>query len=79
MDRDAYRFKPPKPNYLPHNVDIDEPVVENYDVPMGRADDRENAIFYNKMNTTLSGQRATPSRITPTRRWRSTISARRIP
>ncbi|KAK0618342.1 histone deacetylase-like protein [Bombardia bombarda] len=49
MDLDAYRFKPPKPNYLPKDVEVDEPVVEEYNIPMGRADDRENAIFYNKM------------------------------
>ncbi|KAK3694978.1 histone deacetylase-like protein [Podospora appendiculata] len=48
MNIDAYRFKPPKPNYLPHNVEVDE-VVAEYNVPMAPADDRENAVFYNKM------------------------------
>ena len=46
---DAYRYKPPKPNYLPHGVDTDEPIVETYNMGMDKASDRENAIFFNKM------------------------------
>ncbi|KAK3905853.1 histone deacetylase [Staphylotrichum tortipilum] len=49
MDAAAYQYRPPKPNYLPHNVEVDDSVVEEYSLPLGRADDRENAIFYNKM------------------------------
>jgi histone deacetylase HOS2 len=49
MNIDAYRYKPPKPNYLPHDVEVDEPVVEELLVPLDRANERENAIFYNKM------------------------------
>ncbi|KAK0731704.1 histone deacetylase-like protein [Lasiosphaeris hirsuta] len=44
-----YRYKPPKPNYLPHNVEIDEPIVEDYNIPVERANEHENAIFFNKM------------------------------
>ncbi|KAK3337049.1 histone deacetylase-like protein [Cercophora scortea] len=51
MNIDAYRYKPPKPNYLPHNVEVDE-VVPDYIIPMANADDRENAVFYNKMKRT---------------------------
>jgi len=49
MDIDWYKYRPPKPNYLPHDVDIDEPVVEEYSIPMGKASDRENAMLYSKM------------------------------
>ncbi|KAK5663270.1 hypothetical protein OQA88_3697 [Cercophora sp. LCS_1] len=48
MDIDSYRYRPPKPNYLPHDVDVDEPVVDEL-VYHDLASDRENAIFYNKM------------------------------
>ena len=48
MDIDAYRYRPPKPNYLPHNVDVDEPIVETL-VPLKPSSERENAIFFNKM------------------------------
>lgn len=49
MDIDAYRYRPPKTNYLPHNTETDDPLVEEYDIPLGKADDRENAIFFSKM------------------------------
>lgn len=48
MDIDAFRYRTPKPNYLPHNVDVDEPVVEEYN-PLGQASDLENATYYNKI------------------------------
>ncbi|KAK4186463.1 histone deacetylase phd1 [Podospora australis] len=50
MDVAAYRWKPPKTNYLPHNVDADDPIIDELEnIPLTRADDRENAIFFNKM------------------------------
>jgi histone deacetylase HOS2 len=49
MDAAAYQYRPPKPNYLPHDIEVDEPIVEEYTLPLGKADDRENAIFFNKM------------------------------
>ncbi|KAL2154813.1 hypothetical protein VTH82DRAFT_3489 [Thermothelomyces myriococcoides] len=49
MDVSAYQYRPPKPNYLPHNIEADDPIVEEYNVPLGKASDRENAIFFNKM------------------------------
>lgn len=52
MDIDSYRYKPPKPNYLPHNVDVDEPLVEDYNQPLGRANDIDNATYFNKMKRT---------------------------
>ena len=47
MDESAYKWRPPKPNYLPHNVDADQPVVEDY-IQLGHASDLENATYYNK-------------------------------
>ncbi|KAK4220124.1 histone deacetylase phd1 [Rhypophila decipiens] len=52
MNPDAYRYRPPKPNYLPHDIEVDEPIVEEYSntsIPMDPATDRENAIFFSKM------------------------------
>jgi histone deacetylase HOS2 len=49
---DTYRYRLPKPNYLPHKLDIDEPVVEEYTTPLGQANDLENAKFYNKCKRT---------------------------
>jgi histone deacetylase HOS2 len=43
-----YAWRPPKPNYLPHNVDADEPIVQEASVSLGKASDMENAIYYNK-------------------------------
>lgn len=51
MDPDAYRFRVPKPNYLPHNlgVDHDLPIVEEFDPrPLGVPTEMENAKYYNK-------------------------------
>jgi histone deacetylase HOS2 len=49
MDIDTYQWRPPKPNYLPHNIDVDEPVVDQYDVPLGRASDNQNATFFHRI------------------------------
>ncbi|RYP24765.1 hypothetical protein DL765_000311 [Monosporascus sp. GIB2] len=43
-----YRFRLPKPNYLPHNVDADEPVAKIYK-PLDRPTDIENAAYLNKI------------------------------
>lgn len=49
MDIDSYRWRPPKPNYLPHNVDLD-PFVENFDdIQLGRPEAYENAQFFSKI------------------------------
>ncbi|KAK3192825.1 histone deacetylase [Lecanicillium sp. MT-2017a] len=50
MDMDSYRFKVPKPNYLPHKQDVDreESVVEEYGSPLGHSSEMDNAKFYNK-------------------------------
>ncbi|KAI0136651.1 histone deacetylase [Xylariales sp. AK1849] len=42
-----YKFRLPKPNYLPHDIDVDEPVIQEYQ-PLGRPSDIENAVFENK-------------------------------
>ncbi len=49
MDIEAFRYKTPKANYLPHNIDADEPVVEEYNTSLGHADPLENAIYFNKI------------------------------
>ena len=49
MNIDAYRYKPPKPNYLPNDADIDEPIVEDLLVPLDRASEHEDLAYYNKM------------------------------
>lgn len=49
MDIEAYRYKPPKPNYLPHNVEMDPPLVEEYNIPLDRPNDAENATYFNKI------------------------------
>ncbi len=51
-DSNPYRWKPPKPNYLPHDIEVDEPIVEEHLIELDRASERENAIFYNKMKRT---------------------------
>ena len=47
---DSYRFRVPKPNYLPHkpDVDHDEPIVQDFNTPLGQATELENAKFYNR-------------------------------
>ncbi|KAK1752421.1 histone deacetylase [Echria macrotheca] len=49
MDIDAYRYRPPKPNYLPHNVEVDEPIVEELPIAVTPATELENAAFFHKM------------------------------
>ncbi|EGS18768.1 histone deacetylase-like protein [Thermochaetoides thermophila DSM 1495] len=49
MDASAYRYRPPKPNYLPHDIDVDDPIVEEYSIPLQKASDHENAMYFNKM------------------------------
>ncbi|KAK7923957.1 hypothetical protein PG985_006011 [Apiospora marii] len=44
-----YRFRVPKPNYLPHNVDADEPIVETLNKPLDRPGDFENAHYFSKV------------------------------
>ncbi|TFB05837.1 Histone deacetylase phd1 [Trichoderma ghanense] len=45
---DTYRYRVPKPNYLPHKLDIDpdRDIVEEYTQPLGIASDADNAKFY---------------------------------
>ncbi|KAI6779119.1 Histone deacetylase-like protein [Emericellopsis cladophorae] len=45
---DTYRFRVPKPNYLPHKrLDASEKddIVEEYNIPLGKASELENAKF----------------------------------
>ncbi|EXF83179.1 histone deacetylase [Colletotrichum fioriniae PJ7] len=46
MDTDAYRFRVPKPNYLPHRTDKDD-IVEEYE-PLGQASELDNAKYFAK-------------------------------
>ncbi|KFA61663.1 hypothetical protein S40285_07837 [Stachybotrys chlorohalonatus IBT 40285] len=50
MDIDAYRYRVPKPNYLPHNIEVDrdDAIVAEYNTPLGLASEMDNAKFYNK-------------------------------
>ncbi|KAK8125338.1 Histone deacetylase phd1 [Apiospora kogelbergensis] len=43
-----YRFRVPKPNYLPHNVDADEP-DDVFNKPLDRPGDFENAHYFSKV------------------------------
>ncbi|KAK5987692.1 Histone deacetylase phd1 [Cladobotryum mycophilum] len=47
---DPYRYRVPKPNYLPHKLDLDPDgdIVEEYNTPLGLASEMDNARFYNK-------------------------------
>ncbi|OTB07583.1 hypothetical protein M426DRAFT_317891 [Hypoxylon sp. CI-4A] len=44
-----YSLRLPKPNYLPHKVATDEPVIKKFDKPLDRPSDLENAAFLNKI------------------------------
>ncbi|KAI1298924.1 histone deacetylase phd1 [Xylaria venustula] len=44
-----YSLRLPKPNYLPHNIDYDQPVVEKFLKPLDRPSDMENAAYLNKI------------------------------
>ncbi|KAI1504363.1 histone deacetylase phd1 [Biscogniauxia marginata] len=50
-----YRWRLPKPNYLPHNLDADEHIVDVYEdavpkfQPLDRPSDMENAAYLNKI------------------------------
>ncbi|KAK8056038.1 hypothetical protein PG993_001265 [Apiospora rasikravindrae] len=44
-----YRFRVPKPNYLPHNVDADEPIVETLNRPLDRPSEFENSHYFSKV------------------------------
>ncbi|KAI1334738.1 histone deacetylase phd1 [Xylariaceae sp. FL0016] len=44
-----YSLRLPKPNYLPHNVDADEPIVKKFCKPLDRPSDLENAAYLNKI------------------------------
>ncbi|KAK7417499.1 histone deacetylase [Neonectria magnoliae] len=50
MNIDSYRYRVPKPNYLPHKLDMDpdDSIVEEYNTPLGLASEMDNAKFYNK-------------------------------
>jgi histone deacetylase HOS2 len=48
IDTDQYRYRPPKPNYLPHKAGPDEGVVKEY-IPLEPPTDEANAVFYAKM------------------------------
>lgn len=48
MDINPYRFRVPKPNYLPHKQDVDrDDIIEDY-IPLGQASELDNAKYYNK-------------------------------
>ncbi|EPE04058.1 histone deacetylase phd1 [Ophiostoma piceae UAMH 11346] len=47
-DMNSYRYRVPKPNYMPHNVDADRPIVDDY-VPLGTAPEIENAQYLAKV------------------------------
>ncbi|KAF4123334.1 histone deacetylase HOS2 [Geosmithia morbida] len=48
MDADAYRYRAPKPNYMPHKPDIDRnEIVEEYS-PLGLAGEMDDAKFFAK-------------------------------
>ncbi|TLS29353.1 hypothetical protein PpBr36_01151 [Pyricularia pennisetigena] len=49
MDADSYRYRPPRPNYLPRDVEVDKPIVEDYVDPLDVVSDADNAAFYNKI------------------------------
>ncbi|KAI6093240.1 histone deacetylase phd1 [Hypoxylon rubiginosum] len=44
-----YSLRLPKPNYLPHKVDVDEPIVKKFNKPLDRPSDMENAAYLNKI------------------------------
>ncbi|KAH8675770.1 histone deacetylase phd1 [Xylariales sp. PMI_506] len=44
-----YQLRLPKPNYLPHKVDTDGPVVKEFLKPLDRPSDLENAAYLNKV------------------------------
>ncbi|KAI0482380.1 histone deacetylase phd1 [Xylariaceae sp. FL0804] len=44
-----YLLRLPRPNYLPHCVDADEPVVKKFVKPLDRPSEVENAAYYNKV------------------------------
>ncbi|KAL2207174.1 histone deacetylase [Sarocladium strictum] len=49
MDLDPYKFRVPKPNYLPHKLDIDrDDIVQDYNISLGQANELDNAKFYSK-------------------------------
>ena len=49
MDTNPYRFRVPKPNYLPHRTETDrDDIVEDFNQPLGSAQDLENAKFFAK-------------------------------
>ena len=48
MDPDAYRFLPPRANYIPHDPQADTPIVKEYAKPLERASDEEYAKYYAK-------------------------------
>ncbi|KAF4807682.1 Histone deacetylase phd1 [Colletotrichum siamense] len=50
MDASAYRFRAPKPNYLPHRADKDD-IVEEY-TPLGKASELDEARYLNKCKRT---------------------------
>lgn len=52
MDIDSYRYRVPRPNYLPHNVGADDRIVEDYVIPLDQASDMENATYYSKVKRT---------------------------
>ncbi len=46
-DIDSYRYRVPRPNYLPHNIDAEPSVVEDF-VELGHASDLDNASYLAK-------------------------------
>ncbi|VUC20293.1 unnamed protein product [Clonostachys rosea] len=49
MDIDSYRYRVPKPNYLPHKPDVDrENVVEEYNTPLSLSSETDDIKFYHK-------------------------------
>ncbi|KAH9902149.1 histone deacetylase phd1 [Xylariomycetidae sp. FL2044] len=44
-----YTLRLPKPNYLPHNVEVDEPIIQKFDKPLDRPSEMEDAAYLNKI------------------------------
>jgi len=48
MDIDSFRYRVPRPNYLPHNLEPEQPIVAEY-TPLDRPSDETNAAYFSKV------------------------------
>jgi histone deacetylase HOS2 len=48
----SFTYRVPRANYLPHRVGLDETIIEEYNVPLGKAPERDHAEYYLKMKRT---------------------------